>query len=78
MANIARIELGDTTYEDDSIRSAVEAITDYDAEDNIYVKTSQLEVNGDTTTDGTIISKSSQIAQTSLIDRDGTIPSSTV
>ena len=66
MANIARIELGDTTYEDDSIRSAIEAITDYDAEDNIYVKTSQLKVEGTSTLTGDITTEGN-------IDADGNI-----
>lgn len=56
MANIAKIELGDTTYDikDESARLDIDAITDYDAEDNIYVKTSQLEVNGTSTLHGAI------------------------
>lgn len=66
MANIAKIELGDTTYDikDESARSDIEAITDQDTNNNIYVKTSQLEVegtsvlNGAVTTNGTFNSGS--------------------
>lgn len=60
MANIAKIELGDTTYDikDESARSDIEAITDQDTNNNIYVKTSQLEVEGTSVLNGTVTTNS--------------------
>ena len=72
MANIARIELGDTTYEDDSIRSAIEAITDYDEDGNIYVNTDSLKVTNNITANHDIYCANNNI------DRDGSNPSNTV
>jgi hypothetical protein len=72
LANIARIELGDTTYEDDSIRSAIEAITDYDEDGNIYVNTDSLKVTNNITANHDIYCANNNI------DRDGSNPSNTV
>ena len=60
MANIAKIELGDTTYDikDESARSDIEAITDQDTNNNIYVKTSQLEVEGTSVLNGAVTTNS--------------------
>ena len=48
MANIAKIELGDTTYDikDAVVRPKIDAITAEDADGNTYVNTSQLTVDG--------------------------------
>ena len=48
MANIAKIELGDTTYDikDAVVRPKIDAITAEDTDGNTYVKTSQLTVDG--------------------------------
>lgn len=60
MANIAKIELGDTTYDikDAVVRSKIDAITAEDTSGNTYVQTSQLEVNGTSTLNGAITTNS--------------------
>lgn len=56
MANIAKIELGDTTYDikDAVVRPKIDAITAEDTDGNTYVKTSQLTVDGNSNLNGTV------------------------
>lgn len=60
MANIAKIELGDTTYDikDAVVRPKIDAITAEDTDGNTYVKTSQLTVDGNSTLHGAITADS--------------------
>lgn len=76
MANIAKIELGDTTYDikDAVVRPKIDAITAEDTDGNTYVKTSRLIVDGDSNFNGTIaLSGSNEFTiKSENLDRDTT------